>query len=56
MKATNKIAIQKILEQMEDFAGELETIRDSEESEAVDNAVDDMEMVLEDLRNAREEG
>ena len=56
MKATNIIAVQKILEQMEDFAGELETIRDSEESEAIDSAVDDMEMVLEDLRSALEEG
>ena len=37
-------------------ASEPVTIRESEESEAIDSAVDNMEMVLEDLKSALEEG
>ncbi len=52
MKATNQIAIQKILEQLEGLESELERIQNEEKNKDIDAAIDNLIIAIEDLKFA----
>lgn len=52
MKATNQIAIQKILEQLEGLESELERIQNEEKDRDIDAAIDNLIIAIEDLKFA----
>lgn len=52
MKATNQIAIQKILEQLEGLESELERIQNEEKDRDIDAAIDNLILAIEDLKFA----
>ncbi len=55
MKSTSKTAIETILLKLDAYQNELSEIQDRENSEYIDQALDDLAMVIEDLNSAMEE-
>ncbi|MDO4488136.1 MAG: hypothetical protein Q4B67_03510 [Eubacteriales bacterium] len=55
MKAVSIKAIECIMETLDKYKNELEDIQENEESEYIDQAIDDLCMVMEDLNCALEE-
>jgi len=55
MKSTNKTAIEAILIKLDTYQNELAEIQEEESSESIDQALDDLAMVIEELNSAMEE-
>lgn len=55
MKSTNKKAIENILTKLDVYQNELTEIQEQENSECLDQVLDDLAMVIEGLNSAMEE-
>lgn len=52
MNPVNKKAVENMLATLERYRIELNDMQEQEESEFIDQALDDIEMIIEDLRGA----
>ena len=55
MKQSDINTVRKIAEALEEYNETLSNIQDNEQSEALDQAIDDLSMVIDDLYSAIEE-